>query len=215
MVVLPRFRGHLRLDRYSGASVLCEHLLVLCRRAVAEGGVPALQVVDALDVAEDGEARVVAALETLPLHELGLDRRREALRGGVDAPMAVKRPPSSARSALVRPSRRPSSTSAWRTQMRSVPGGMPSCLAVGRMPLWLTRKRQTASCLNSGVCATSTPFWTLSGPLSGCQRERVDSNSIASQRCAFSGISDTDATSMTTLSAEHVVSVAWMNRGAG
>jgi len=44
-----------------------------------------------------------------------------------------------ARSALVRPSRRPSSTSAWRTQARSVPGRSPSCCAVGLRPRWRTR----------------------------------------------------------------------------
>ncbi len=79
---LPRYRCHLRFDRCKSVSVLCEHPLVLSWRTVAKCRVPTERVVEALDVAEDREARVVAPLEAFALHELGLEGSHEALGGG-------------------------------------------------------------------------------------------------------------------------------------
>jgi hypothetical protein len=59
-------------------------------REVAAGGMPALAVVEGLDVREDGGPGVLTSGPGLPVEELGLKGGEEAFGDGVDAPMVCQ-----------------------------------------------------------------------------------------------------------------------------
>jgi hypothetical protein len=53
--------------------------------------VPSLKVVEAVDVVGEDGVRLVVAAQVVDLLDFPLERREEALRDGIDAPMFVKR----------------------------------------------------------------------------------------------------------------------------
>src|SRR4051812_35018942 len=71
----------------SGRNISSSYVPVLDRASVAERGVASAGVVEGLDVAEDGEASLVAARPAAALDQLVLDRGDDAFAGGVDAPI--------------------------------------------------------------------------------------------------------------------------------
>ena len=102
---------------------------------------------------------------------VSLAKKAAALLAGSRAPRAdasvlASQPRSSSRSSLVRPSRLPSSISAWRTQRRNDSGAIPSSPATSRNGRPLTRQSRTASCLNSGE--KRFPFATIDSLPDAC-----------------------------------------------